>query len=194
VFTVSDWLKKRSPPAGPPRPGHVDHAMLMAQLHEKETLGIATPATTFLRAQAPAEQRDKWGQPLPLSEFDQERLDQMVAIMASPYERGRALVHAGMITPGEVDAIMRVYPEIYSVLTEEAIDDMVDHPPPYQAWAEATLGTLFGVPAEQVYSGGTPKMPERQESLQGKPGKGSGVEVPETPTDRREVAVREMRS
>ena len=190
---MSDWLKKRSPPAGPPAPGHVDHADLLDQLHEKQRLGIATPAMLFLQEKAPPEARDKWGQPLPLSAYDQERLDQMVAIMAAPYERGQALLHAGMITPGEVDALIRVYPEIYAILEQEAVDDMMAHPPPYPAWSETTLGVLFGVAAAKVYGGGTPELP-KQESLQGAPRKGTEAEVPSTPSERREVAVREMRS
>ena len=189
---MSDWLKKRSPPAGPPAPGHVDHADLLDQIHEKEQLKIATPALLFLKAQAPPQTVDKWGQPYPLSTFDQERLDQLVAIIAAPYERGRALVRAGMITPSEVDALAQVYPDVLGVLENEVVQDMLDHPPPYPSWSEATIGVLFGVPAAAVYGQGTPKVPERQ-SLQGTANKGTEAEVPSTPSERREVAVREMR-
>lgn len=191
---LGDWLKKRSPPAGPPSPGHVDQATLLEQLHEKERLGIATAATRFLSTQAPPVRYDKWGQAFPLSAYDQERLDQQVAIMAAPLERGRALLHAGMITPAEMDALIAVYPDIASILIDEAIDDMVAHPPPYEAWAESTLGVLFGMPPAQVYGTGTPMKAEQTESLKGRTKKGTEADVPSTPSERREVAVREMRS
>lgn len=183
---MTPWLKKRTPPKGPPLPGHVDHESLMTDLAARQRMGISTPAQEFLWVAAPAVQMDDWGEPIPLGAMDQDRLDRLVAILAAPYERGMALMHSGEIAPDEVDAIAAVYLDIYALITEKARQDMMSYPPPYPAWAEATLSTVFRRPASAVYA-------PRAASRNGQPPAGK-LRTPEgTQADRRELAVRERR-
>lgn len=180
---ITPWLKKPHPGKGPPMPASVNLETLMAKIEEARRFGIQTPAQSYLAIKAPAQPMDEWGQPLPISSMDQDFLDRVFAVLADPMGRGRALLHSGRLCPDEVEPIAVVYPEIYEVMLELAQADMLDHPPPYPAWAQATLGVLFQKPASAVYTSEgeqpTGSLPQGQ------------IKTPEgTPADRRELAVR----
>lgn len=183
------WLKQRTPPKSPPMPGHVNAAHLRAVAAQLEARGALTPAVSYLAEKAPVLETDKWGQDLPLSPADQDRLDRIFAVVAEPLARGRALLVSGLLAPDEVDALMAVHPDVWQALTQQAFGEMARTPPPYPGWAEATLSVLFGIPADQVFTQGAPPAPKPRDSkIDGGPAT-SG-----TPADRRESAVREQRS
>lgn len=187
------WLRQREPAKALPDPPHVDQPELMARLADLQRQGppAFTAAMAYLQAQAPAGQLDRWGELLPLSAFDQEKLDNLVALLLDPYERGRALLTAGMLAPAEVDALSAVFPEIYRALVDRALQEMLTFPPPYSAWAETSLGVLFQRPAPELY--GESHMPDMSKPAAKAGGDVDGIETP-TPSDRREIPVREMRS
>lgn len=155
-----------------------------------EAQGISSVEMAYLKDHAPRLSVDKWGQPLPLSTVDQMRLDDIFALMVSPLERGKALLHSGRITPGEVDALATTNPEVLAALVAEARMDMVLHPAPYSPWAEAVLGYLFQKPAAAFLKEG-PDGPDDATKPTGQNAKAPGA--PPTPVDRLEPAVREQR-
>jgi hypothetical protein len=166
-------------------PPKVNHEKLMESLGRVQAMGTETPAEKWLWLNAPPVPLDQWGAPLPLSAMDQDALDRLVAILRSPQERGEALIHSGQLAADERDAIMLVYPEIYATLTEHTKRDLLDNPPPWPAWVESTVETLWMKPASVVYNPGSEK--------EATPPTGQ-VKAPEgTPADRREIAVRERR-
>jgi len=167
---------------------HVHLQSLLSSLHATEEAAQATPLSVYLRQNAPPLQVDRWGDPLPLSAVEQDRLDRMWAILAAPRERGRALIVSGALAPDEVDALQAVYPDVWSELAGQAYREMIATPPPYPGWVEATLDVLFGVPASQVYTKGPPA-PRQQLNDQSK--LTGGPSALGTPSDRRETAVRQ---
>lgn len=181
------WLKLAKPPAGPPEPAHVDHEALMTALGEARSKGVWGPAEQYLWDAAPSIQDnlDAWGEPVPLDELEQSDLDRLVAILAAPYPRGRALLHAGQLAPDEVDALVAVFPDIYAVLVTEATNDMLDAPPPYPDWSEEVLGVLFQQPPAEVYTGAQ----KEGDVMKGQPKGKIDTELP-TQAERRDVAVR----
>ena len=185
------WLQ--NPPApSPPEPAHIDLERMMTVLQAEPD--PPTLAKQYLMTKAPKAQLDKWGAPLPLSAVDQDRLDRAFAVIASPHDRTRALLRAGMLAPDEVDAVSFAFPEIYGELEREALKDLVTTAPPYQGWAETVLGVLFGKPPAEVVAGGIdqPDKPQGDQPPPGKPkapSKGNPAAMP-TPADRRDVAVR----
>lgn len=181
------WLKRPSPEKGPPAPASVNIEVLWAKLEESRRRGTATPAESYLAIKAPPIQLDDWGQPLPLTAMDQDYIDRVFAILANPFERGRALLHSGRLCPDEVEPIAVVYPEVWQVLAEDATNDMYDSGgPPFPAWAETSLGVLFQKPASAVYNPKPADEPTAGSAPHGK------VKPPEaTQADRRELAVRE---
>jgi hypothetical protein len=193
VSKSGSWLKQREPPKGPPLAGHVDVGMLLGKIHEAETAGQNTLAQMYLQEHAPKQELDKWGEPLPLSSFTQDGLDRLVAVLASPDTRGRALLHSGQLAPDERDAIAAVYPEVYDQFASEVYMDMVTEDPPFPAWVEAVIGILYGIPAAQVFTGGSPP---RAKDLQAPAKKATaGLDAsPPTQADRREIPVREVRT
>lgn len=179
------WLVK-PPAAPPPPPGHVDVEAFMGQAAEIEQSGGDVPAFTYLRNIGPKVQPDKWGQPLPLSAPDQARLDRLFALLASPADRAPALVLSGTLDPGETEALRQVFPDIYVRMVQQARIDMATTPPPYAAWAESTLGILFGMQASKVYNDAPPPPASNGKSKDDEP---SGA----TAADRREVSVRQQK-
>jgi hypothetical protein len=176
------WLEK--PPAkGPKAPQHVD----MMKLHRIATAapGQLPPDVAKLIEIAPALQFDRWGNPLPLPPSDQHRLDRIAAIVGDPYARGRALLLSGELAPDEVDALATVRPVVYDILVQEATREMLEGEPPFQPWAEDVLDRLFRKPAPAVYEAA-------EEQKQPQPGSGK-QQVPSTPAERREIAIRERR-
>jgi hypothetical protein len=182
---MTPWLKKATPQAGPPMPGHIDYETLTKQIEEKMRLGLMTPAAEYLWMKAPRAALDQWGDELPLSAMQQDQLDRMFAILAGPMERGTALLHSGQLIDDEVDAIEAVFPGVYVLLVEAAKDDLFKSGPPLPAWAEAQLGILFRKPASAVYS---PTPTEKPPSFNAAPKSPEGTQA-----DRRELSVREGR-
>lgn len=176
------WLKKVTPQAGPPMAAHVDHQTLLEQLAEKRAMGINTPALAYLWAMTPPQELDEWGMPLPLSSMQQDAMDRLVAVLASPFERGTSLLHSGQLAPDETDALIAAFPDLYGVMVGRARADMIAAKPPFPAWAEAQLGIFFRRPAATVYA--TPESkPATPEPRQLKNPEG-------TQADRRELAIR----
>jgi len=157
----------------------------MGQAAEIQEAGQFVPALAFLRTVCPPAQLDKWGEPLPLSDPDQARLDRLFAVTANPLERGWALVQSGTIDPGEAECIAMTSPDAYQVLVSRARMDMAQAPPPYSMWAEQTLGVLFGQPAAKVYKEAPPPKPPAPSP--GKSDEATGA----TQADRREISVRQ---
>jgi hypothetical protein len=185
-MSETPWLKRPHPGKGPPMPASVNIEILEAKIEEARRMGIQTPAQTYLQVNKPVVALDEWGQPLPLSSMQQDYLDRVFAVLVSPMERGRALLHSGRLCPDEVEPLVTVYFEIWQTLVEQATADMLANPPPYPAWAEATLGVLFQKPASAMYN------PTPEKTI-GSPPRGQ-VKAPEgTQADRRELAVREQR-
>lgn len=189
------WLNE--PPApSPPEPAHVDIEQMMQVLQAEPD--PPTLAKTYLMAQGPRQQLDKWGAPLPLSSVDQDRLDRAFAVIASPHDRTRALLRAGKLAPDEVDAVTAAFPEIYGELEREALHDLITTAPPYEGWAETVLGILFGKPPAEVVSGGLGGPP--QQPGEGAPPKGKAKAPASmaagmaTQADRRDVEVREQKN
>lgn len=183
------WLKKPPAPA-PPEPAHVDIEQLMSTLTAQPD--PPTLARQYLMSSGPRMRLDKWGEPLPLSAVDQDRLDRVFAVIASPQYRTRALLRAGMLGPDEVDAVSASFPEIYGELEREAIHDLVTTPRPYAAWAEAVLGVLFGRPPAEVVQSGPPGQQQQQATPPaGKPKAPASMAAGmATQADRRDVEVR----
>jgi len=188
------WLNKPPAPA-PPEPAHVDLERMMQVLTAEPD--PPTLAKQYLMTRTPKLQLDKWGAPLPLSAVDQDRLDRVFAVIASPHDRTRALMRAGMLGPDEVDAVSFAFPEIYGELEREALHDLVTTAPPYEGWAETVLAVLFQKPPADVVTGGLggpQEKPQEGEPPKGKPKATSGANVTAmaTPADRRDVEVRQQ--
>ncbi len=177
------WFRRERPPEGPPRPPHIDLEALMGELVGMEARGISSREMAYLRANAPRQSIDKWGQPLPLSTVDQDRLDSAFALLVSPLERGRSLLTSGQLGPDEVSALKATNPEVLQALREQAQLEMVEHGPPFAAWAEAALSYLFEKPAAQYAA-------EQPEKAGGRNAANPGA--PPTPVDRLEVSVRQQ--
>lgn len=191
------WLKKPPAPA-PPEPAHIDLERMMTVLTAEPD--PPTLAKQYLMTKAPRAQLDKWGAPLPLSSVDQDRLDRAFAVIASPHDRTRALLRAGMLAPDEVDAVSFAFPEIYGELEREALKELVVTAPPYEGWAETVLGVLFQKPPADVVTGGLGG-PDKQPGEGGQPPKGKPKAAPgdmvtgmATPADRRDVEVRQQKN
>lgn len=186
------WLKRQRPEKGPAAPPHVDLQAIMAAVQGLEAQGVSSVEMAYIKDHAPRLSADKWGQPLPLSSVDQARLDDIFALLVSPLERGRALLHSGRLTPGEVDALATTNPDILASLVAEARMDLIRTPAPYSPWAEAVLGFLFQKPPALFLKEG-PDGPDgpNNASPTGQNAKAPGA--PPTPVDRLEPAVREQR-
>lgn len=157
---------------------------------EIQQSGQAAPALDFLRAVCPRSQLDKWGEPLPLSDPDQARIDRLYAVAVDPAARGSALIRSGTLDPGEAECIARTAPGTYAQLVSSARMDMATTPPPYAPWAEQTLSILFGEPAAKAY-----QEPPPQAAPQGKPSGGKDdQDTGATPADRREISVRQRKA
>lgn len=183
------WMKE-DPAEAPPVAGHVDllrlHSMAaaVAALAPPEVANPLPPDIAALIELAPALEVDKWGQPLPLAQSEQFRLNRVAAVIADPYDRTRALLLSGELAPDEVDAVRKGRPAVYALLREEATRELMATPPPILPWADVALGTLFQRPAPEVYA-------EKQAAQPG--GGPAGRKPPSTVAERREVAIRERR-
>lgn len=154
---TSNWMKAARGRPAPPAPRHVDLAALVKSLDDAgQVHGAALPpAMAYLKSQLPPQIFDRWGQPLPLGIDKQERLDRLVAVLARPLERGRALLVSGTLDTVEADAIRNGWPQVYDHLKEQAIQEMAEAGPPLPTWSEGVLGILFGRDPALVYNDGT---------------------------------------
>lgn len=183
---MTPWLRKETPPSGPPMPGMVDAQVFTDALSRVRSIGVSTPADEYVFSKIPVQELDQWGNPLPLAPLAQDTLNRIFAIIAAPQVRGTALLHSGQLIDDEVDAIEAVFPDIYVMMVERAKNDMLTYEPPYPAWVEAQLGILFRKPAATVYRPeGETKPPE--------PRIGNLKRPDATQADRRELSVREGR-
>lgn len=157
---------------------------------EAEQGGQSVPALDFLRTVCPRSQLDKWGEPLPLSDADQARIDRLYAVAVDPSGRGQALIRSGTLDPGEAECIARAAPQTYAQLVGSARMDMATTEPPFAPWAEQTLSILFGEPAAKAY-----REPPAQPASQSKPSSGKDdQDTGATPADRREISVRQRKA
>jgi hypothetical protein len=171
-------------------PAPVDATELMGAAAEAEQRGQSSPALAFLRTVCPRVQLDKWGQPLPLSDPDQARIDRLYAVALDPAGRGQALIRSGTLDPGEAECLAVTAPQAYGELAAGARLEMAQTPPPYAQWAEQTLSILFGEPAAKAY-----QEPPQQPASQGKPSGGKDdQDTGATPADRREISVRQRKA
>jgi hypothetical protein len=162
----------------------------MGNAAEAQQGGRVVPALEFLRTVCPRVQLDKWGQPLPLSEPDQARIDRLYAVAVDPAGRGEALIRSGTLDPGEAECIARSAPQTYAALVQRARLEMASTPPPYAPWAEQTLSILFGEPAARAYQD-----PPSPATAQAKPsGTKDDQDTGATPADRREISVRQRKA
>lgn len=183
------WL--HGPPAkAPAMPQHVDLEGLLGEIAKAEAQGQSTPASSYLRLAAPKVQLDKWGAPLPLTDVDQDRIDRLFAVLVEPLERSRRLIRSGLLIHDEADAVKTAFPEIYTVLVQELLRDMMASAPPYREWAETTIGVLFGMPPAQLLASAEApeKMMAKQEAKDKKPE--PTPDMSGTAADRREISVR----
>ena len=187
------WLKAPRPGKGPPSPGHVDIDLLRRQANALAARGMTTAAMEYLDEKGPKINIDKWGRPLPLCRVDQDRLNRLFAIMAAPFERGWALVVSGQLSPAEVDAIQYVAPEVWVVMRDRIVHDMIEAGPPFPSWVVAQLDVFFGESTATVFE--TAQGDVAAQEL-GQSSGGGRLPLPGphgTPADRRELAVREER-
>lgn len=184
------WMKQ-DPAKAPPVAPHVDlmrlHALAqaIAALAPPEVPNPLPPDIATLIELSPALQVDKWGQPLPLAQSEQFRLNRVAAVIADPYDRTRALLLSGELAPDEVDAVRKGRPAVYALLSQEATRELMATPPPILPWADVALGTLFQRPAPEVYA-------EKQQPQQ-QGGQSMGRKPPSTVAERREIGIRERR-
>lgn len=176
------WLNKE-PATAPPEPADVDVADVMADAEKNND----SAALQYFRAHAPHVPVDMWGLPLPLSRVDQDRANRLWALLASPLHRGRALIRSGVILRDEAALIHEVYPDLWLMLSDELDAAMVSGRPPFPVWAEALIGTWYGLPPKVAFAQAQGGKAPRGGSKTATAGHGA---MP-TPADRRELALRE---
>jgi len=173
------WLKQPKPAARPKGPPKVNLTAVYAQLVQVEMMGEPlTPAIKYFADHLPLRNVDRWGQELPLSDVEQEKLDRMAAILFEP-GRGALLLKSGRLDTIEVDALKGGRPGWYATLSQQATADMVKAGPPLPMWSEAVLGVLFGRDAALVYG---KELDVNQES-ESKSGKFNGKPPNPLPSD-----------
>lgn len=181
---AKSWLKAapEKPPAPPPR---VSLELLIAHEQELEAAGHPDPAMAYIREHAAPIELDSWGNPLPLSDGDQDAVDWMTWLLAAPLQRLDVLVRSGTVTDDDVQAVRSVFGDAYTSLTSKAAFDLIEAGPPIEPWAECSLSVLFQQPIEEVYSG------QQQDAGQGQPPKSKPPAVGATQADRRDPSVRD---
>lgn len=179
------WLKGKQQ-AAPAEPPHVDYQNLLIANQGRKSRSVA-----YILKNGPQQTFDEWGQPLPLSSVGQYDLDRLVAVLKNPITRIRDLMLSGLLNSDEVASVKAVHPDIYDMVTQAAVRDMLETKPPFQIWAQGVLDILFQKPATQMYAEANQADPTKPDQPQGSPTLGMPNALP-TPTDRRETAVREQ--
>lgn len=159
------WLKNPKPAKAPPAPKTIELLAITTGLAQAPML---SPSMAYLQDHLPEQPLDRWGQPLPLSSVQQDRLNRLVAVLANPYERGMALLKSGTLDTIETNALREGTPEVYARINQEARMDMIQAGPPISLWAEAVLGVLFGRDAAIVY-GESDQAPNPRSGFAGNP-------------------------
>lgn len=184
------WIKAETPAKPPGSPPHIDVQQLYRHASDVQQTGQLPRPTAVLLASAPTVQFDRWGQPLPITAPQQARLDRIGAILADPIYRPRALLKCGQLGPDEVGALIAGRPAEYARLCADVMHDMVVAGPPLAGWMESQLAILFQRPSAEIL---TTALPE-DGPQQGPQRTGHGLSKPfGTPSDRREIAVRQAR-
>lgn len=187
------WLHEQPTPP-PPMPPRVALGELLAAIAQQEAAGQATPASAYLRLMCPPVSYDKWGEPLPLSDDQQDRVDRLFAVLAEPLERTHKLLRSGLLMAEEVDAVKTAFPEVYTVAVEKTLRELMASAPPYREWAETAIGVLFGMPPAQLLQ--SAEAPEKQMAAAESKAKpktktpGNTPDMSGTAADRREISVR----
>lgn len=180
------WLKK--PPAkAPPPPPRASLEILIAHEQALEAAGHPDPALAYVRQNAATVELDSWGNPLPLSDGDQDQVDGLTWLLGAPLQRLTDLLRSGLIGDAEVEAVKAVFPEAYQSLSASALSDLVEAGPPIESWAECALSVLFQQPIESVYTSQAPTDGKPQPDQQSPKPIGDGA----TQADRRDPANRE---
>lgn len=192
---MSAWIKAEAPAKPPASPRHIDiqqlyrHASDVSQPIAGVPQQLPRPLAVLV-ASAPQVQVDRWGIPLPITAPQQARLDRIGAILADAISRPRALLRAGQLGPDEVGALIAGRPAEYAQLLRDVERDMVTAGPPLAGWMESQLAILFQRPSAQILSVALPE----DGAQQGSPKRGGHKTTPfGTPSDRREIAVRQSR-
>lgn len=181
---AKSWLKE-APEKAPALPPRVSLEILIAHEQELEAAGHPDPAMAYIREHAAAIELDSWGNPLPLSDGEQDSVDWMTWLLAAPLQRLDQLVRSGTITDDDAIAVQSVFPEAYASLTQSASFDLIKAGPPIEAWAECALSVLFQQPIEAVYSG------QQQDAGESKPQQSSKPSTDgATQADRRDPSLR----
>lgn len=181
---AKSWLKAapEKPPATPPR---VSLELLIAHELELEAAGHSDPSMAYIRQHAAAVELDSWGNPLPLSDGNQDAVDGMTWLLQAPLQRLDALVRSGTVMDDDVVAVRAVFPEAYNSLTGAAALELIKAGPPIEPWAECALSVLFQQPIEAVYSG-----QQEGEKPQDQQGNSKPSANGATQADRRDPSVR----
>lgn len=194
---MPSWIKAETPAKPPAQPKKCDVEALWRHASDvSQPLVPGGPPQQLPRplavlvASAPEMRVDRWGVPLPLTAPQQCRLDRIDAILADPIGRPRALLRAGQLGPDEVGALMAGRPTEYQALLADVEHDMIVAGPPLAGWMESQLAILFQRPSAQILS--TPLPEDGPQQGAGRP-RGARTAPFGTPSDRREVAVRQAR-
>jgi hypothetical protein len=163
------WLKDKEPGPKPAPPKHIDLGRLLAQLAAADLAGDPkTPMMAYIEAHLPQRAVDRWGNPLPLSIVEQEKLDRMCAVLFD-VTRAQKLLHSGRIDTIEAEALANGQPGMYSELVRQANGDMVRAKPPFAPWAERSLSVLFGRDAALAYGDLVAEEKPKERQFEGKP-------------------------
>lgn len=187
------WIKADKPAKPPASPPKVDvqqlwrHASDVSQPIGGVPQQMPRPLAVLV-ASAPAMTMDRWGVPLPLTAPQQARLDRIGAVLADAIHRPRALLRAGALGPDEVGALMAGRPAEYAQLCSDVMRDMVVAGPPLAGWMESQLAILFQRPSAEILSSPVDDGKKPSGPLSHKETTPFG-----TPSDRRELAVRQSR-
>ena len=184
-MSEQNWIKGK-PKAPPSEPPHIDFQNLLIANQGRQSRGVA-----YILKSGPRQTFDEWGQPLPLSSVGQYDLDRLVAVLKEPITRTRDLMMSGLLNPDEVAAVKAVHKDVYDMVSQAAVRDMLETKPPYQIWAQGVLDVLFQKPATAMYAEANQADPSAPDQSKGSPTLGMPNAMP-TPTDRRETAVREQ--
>lgn len=185
---MDSWLQ--SPPAKAPEPPpRVVLELLIAHEQELEASGRPDPALAYIRQHAAAVPLDAWGNPLPLSDGNQDTVDRLAWLLTAPLQRMEDLLKSGTLIDEDVDAVKDVFPQAYQHLVNVTTSELVQVGPPIESWAECTLAVLFQQPIETVYQGGSPDGKSQEQQQQ--QGKQKPSPDGATQADRRDPSVRD---
>lgn len=166
-------------------PPRVSLELLIAHELELEASGHPDPAMAYIRQHAAPIELDAWGNPLPLSDGQQDAVDGMVWLLGAPLQRLTDLVRSGTVGEDDVLAVQSVFPEAHKAIIDSTTLELIQAGPPIEPWAECALSVLFQQPIEAVYSG-----QQQGDRGQGEQGKSKPTNDGATQADRRDPSLR----